>query len=851
MPPVGTRRRRTNLVEPLPRLLGRDALVDEARGLLTSGHRVVSVTGAAGMGKSAFAAVLARTILDEESPTGGVRFVELPPAGDEVHVVRAFARALDVPLAACRGVDQAAALLSALFAARAPMLVVVDGDGPTVPVAAMLLRRFLAAAVELRVVIASRASFGLDGETHLLMPPLDEGAAHALWLQRAGAPPTDADLAAARGVPLAIELLAALPKGARARAADRVVLAAVEALDDAQRAQVLRLTRFATPFTDARAARLLGVDEDSARQALDALSARGFLAPSLFEKEQRALHPAVRELAAEALTQTAIKDDARARHATFALDEARAGRPDAEELGKALRDGAFAGDAATAEAALVLAAVLDEEGPVEARRRAAERAVIAARATNDEGLRARALLARAEAVLFERPDSAVAADLDDARAIAVKLGDARLLAAERSARTALHLAAGQATAARSAIEEALAGDGLSVATPAGSKARGRALLRRADAKIGEGLLDDAERDAGAAAALFGQTSGAREEGEATAVLGRIQQERGRLVDARRSIERALELQDATIDRWAMARTLSELGLLHVEEGASEDARGQLERALRIARELAHPRLIGMASTALGVLHHMRGRLGEAQGLYERGGRLALEAGDAAGAARASSWLGALKTELDDLGGAEEAFAMAEEAARMVGQALMPELLAVHRKFVDVARAAKMPHENPTAAALLGAAGKVARSAAQSQSSHARVAATVLFAVFERLPGPLKAAAGGARITVSPDGRIVESESSKVDLTRRGPLRRILARLAVARFEQPGTALPLDALLEAGWPGERVLREAGQTRVYTAVHTLRKLGLDEHLITRDDGYFLNPDAVVVWPEPERS
>jgi hypothetical protein len=118
--------------------------------------------------------------------------------------------------------------------------------------------------------------------------------------------------------------------------------------------------------------------------------------------------------------------------------------------------------------------------------------------------------------------------------------------------------------------------------------------------------------------------------------------------------------------------------------------------------------------------------------------------------------------------------------------------------------------------------------------------------FDRLPGPLKKAAGGARITVSPDGRLVETPDGKVDLARRGPLRRILERLAKARLEQPGTALSLDEVLAAGWPGERILREAGQTRVYTAVHTLRKLGLDVHLITRDDGYLLDPDAVVIWP-----
>jgi hypothetical protein len=55
------------------------------------------------------------------------------------------------------------------------------------------------------------------------------------------------------------------------------------------------------------------------------------------------------------------------------------------------------------------------------------------------------------------------------------------------------------------------------------------------------------------------------------------------------------------------------------------------------------------------------------------------------------------------------------------------------------------------------------------------------------------------------------------------------------------ALPRDALLEAGWPGERVLAEAGATRVRVAIATLRSLGLGDVLQTRDDGYLLDPDV----------
>ena len=56
---------------------------------------------------------------------------------------------------------------------------------------------------------------------------------------------------------------------------------------------------------------------------------------------------------------------------------------------------------------------------------------------------------------------------------------------------------------------------------------------------------------------------------------------------------------------------------------------------------------------------------------------------------------------------------------------------------------------------------------------------------------------------------------------------------------------LDDLLEAGWPGERVLPEAAANRVYVAVATMRKLGLRDVLLSRDDGYLLTTDIDVVY------
>jgi hypothetical protein len=84
---------------------------------------------------------------------------------------------------------------------------------------------------------------------------------------------------------------------------------------------------------------------------------------------------------------------------------------------------------------------------------------------------------------------------------------------------------------------------------------------------------------------------------------------------------------------------------------------------------------------------------------------------------------------------------------------------------------------------------------------------------------------------------------KLDLQRRGPLRRVLLALLEQRRRHPGVPLSVEAVAAAGWPGERVQHESAVARVYTTVNRLRALGLGKGLVTRDDGYLLDPSLVV--------
>ncbi len=99
------------------------------------------------------------------------------------------------------------------------------------------------------------------------------------------------------------------------------------------------------------------------------------------------------------------------------------------------------------------------------------------------------------------------------------------------------------------------------------------------------------------------------------------------------------------------------------------------------------------------------------------------------------------------------------------------------------------------------------------------------------------------LMVAEDGTWFQTPTGRVDVSRRGAVKRILVGLCRARREATGKTLGVDELFEIGWPGERIPYESQVRRVYTAIWTLRTLGLDGLLLTRDEGYLLDPKRVV--------
>ncbi|MEW1846494.1 BTAD domain-containing putative transcriptional regulator [Nonomuraea angiospora] len=189
---------------PLTELVGRDTAVAAVRELL-AGNRLVTLTGLGGVGKTRLAEEVARRE-GGDGRLGEVRIVGL-----------AEAVGADEQVSAALGVrEDAAVRLEDLLRSRR-LLLVLDNCEHVIDSAADLVRRLLRAATGLRVLATSREPLGLAGEAVWTVPPLSQDDAERLFMTRAQALATGADLdpeAVASicrrldRVPLALELAA-------------------------------------------------------------------------------------------------------------------------------------------------------------------------------------------------------------------------------------------------------------------------------------------------------------------------------------------------------------------------------------------------------------------------------------------------------------------------------------------------------------------------------------------------------------------------------------------------------------------------------------------------------------------
>jgi len=155
----------TNLPEPVSELIGRDVEVEEVLGL-TATHRLVTLTGAGGIGKTRLGLEVARRLLPEFAD--GIWIIELAPLSDPDLVPATVAMELGLDLA--DNVVSPERIANALAAKQ--LLLVLDNCEHLVGAAASMAEAVVRASPAARVMATSREPLRAEGECLYRVPPL-------------------------------------------------------------------------------------------------------------------------------------------------------------------------------------------------------------------------------------------------------------------------------------------------------------------------------------------------------------------------------------------------------------------------------------------------------------------------------------------------------------------------------------------------------------------------------------------------------------------------------------------------------------------------------------------------------
>jgi predicted ATPase/fructose-specific component phosphotransferase system IIB-like protein len=334
--------------------VGRDIEVKEVVELVRA-HRLVTLTGVGGVGKTRLA-VQVTAELANEFPDG-VWLVELAPVGDPAAVADVTATVLGVTAQAGIGVTDSVA--RALSGRR--LLIVVDNCEHVLDAAADLVETLLARTSTVRLIATSREGLRVSAEYVWAVPSLDlrggaGSAAVELFLERARAvvasfAPGDQEDAGAvedicrrlDGIPLAIELAAARmvsmsPQDVRDRLGDRfrllsgsrrgaerhqtlrhAVAWSYDLLDAFEKALLNTCSVFADGFDLAAATHINSrCDEFTVLDGLDSLVRKSLVTAERVRGHARyGMLETIRQFAEDQLAATHTIDEVKDRHAAY------------------------------------------------------------------------------------------------------------------------------------------------------------------------------------------------------------------------------------------------------------------------------------------------------------------------------------------------------------------------------------------------------------------------------------------------------------------------------------------------------------------------------------------------------
>ena len=380
---------------PLTSFVGRAADVRRVVGLLAT-HRLVTLTGPGGAGKTRLAREVVRTRAGESS------VVELAPVGAPDRLVATVLDAVSTAEIVARipdEVDVATRLVDAL--ADRELLLVLDNCEHLVDAAARLAQILLERVPGLRILATSREPLAVAGEVLHPVDALADDDAVRLFAERGAAVAPGFTVTAALrpavleicrrldGQPLALELAAArlrtlTPDEIRRRLDDRFrllttgprtaqprhqTLRAVvdwswDLLDDRERALARRLSVFAGGATEEAAVRVGGLGE-ATLDVLTALVEKSLLVAVPGDPSRYRMLETIREYAAQRLDEAGERPAVEAAHTALVVELVEAAEPRlrrvdqlewvarlraaTDDVAAVLRRAVAAGDAATAQ----------------------------------------------------------------------------------------------------------------------------------------------------------------------------------------------------------------------------------------------------------------------------------------------------------------------------------------------------------------------------------------------------------------------------------------------------------------------------------------------------------------------
>jgi tetratricopeptide (TPR) repeat protein len=324
-------------------------------------------------------------------------------------------------------------------------------------------------------------------------------------------------------------------------------------------------------------------------------------------------------------------------------------------------------------------------------------------------------------------------------------------------------------------------------------------------------------------------------------MGRILHSQRNLLGAVGILNEALVLLRKFDDHQFAGFALGILGAVFHELGRLSDARASFEEALVLLRHAQNPcNLIAVGD--FGRLCQEQRQYGEARALYQEVLAGIRQVGDRRGEAIYLAALASLDAVENNLAEAENGLARADKLAGQEPDLAVLATVRLSGAHLELAfcRNELGRGDIDQAIALYRKAHKHLDelSPSLSMSSDLRLA--------HRL---LEQTLGSSRqppLLISHECQwfVLPGTTKKISMEDRDAPRRILVALARLRITDPSVPLSLDALVNAGWPGEHLLPGAAKTRAYTAIATLRRRGLHKVVCRMGNGYLIDPTVPLV-------